>query len=175
MLLEDIPYEFKELNIFEEPGASVLKKINPINQIPVLDDNGTVIWDSRQIFNYINSQHQLQKMDWEQENLLTAIDGAMNAGVSLLLMHRSGIDKTSDIMYVKRQRERIYLILDFLQEQIAQKNIGATWNFHTMSIYAFLDWAQFREIVDIKDRKILLDLFQTYCNKEIVLKTKIEI
>src|SRR5688572_7794625 len=88
ILLENIPYEFKELNIFEGQDSIDLNKVNPINQIPVLMDGTKPIWDSRQIFNYLNARHGFQSLDWEDENLLTAIEGAMSAGISLLLMKR---------------------------------------------------------------------------------------
>src|SRR4051794_32977946 len=103
LLLANLPHEFKELNIFEGQDAVDLNKLNPINQIPVLVDGDNTIWDSRQVFNYLNSLHRFQNMDWKDENLLTAIDGALSAGVSLLLMKRSGINTQEPIMYVQRQ------------------------------------------------------------------------
>lgn len=172
MLLENTPYEFKEMNIFDGPDVQKLKSINPINQIPVLTDDEKTIWDSRQIFNYLNSKHQFQKMDWQSENQLTAIEGAMLAGISLVLMKRSGISMTEPVMYVKRQQERIESILDYLTPYIKEHGMK-TWDFSTMSLYCFLDWARFREVCQLGQRPECLALLEKYQDKTIVQLTQI--
>lgn len=171
MLMEQLNYEFRELNIFGEHAVE-LNKINPINQIPVLVDGEVTIWDSRQIFNYLNAFHRFQNMDWEDENKLTAIDGAMNSAVSILLMQRSGINTSEPFMYVKRQKDRIESILDFLEPYI-QDQAQNEWNFHSISIYCFLDWAQFRSLIDLTNRPDCIEFLKKYANKEIVRKTAI--
>ena len=172
VLLETTPYDFKEMNIFEAQGALELNKINPINQIPVLIDGENTIWDSRQIFNYLNSIHRFQNMDWNDENFLTAIDGAMNAGVSLLLMKRSGIDTDGPFMYVLRQKERMESILDYLKPYLLDKGLKE-WNFHTISLYCFLDWAVFREIIKIDHRPECQNFLHHYKHKSILTLTEI--
>lgn len=172
MLLEGLPYDFKEMNIFEGQDAIDLNKINPINQIPVLVDGENTIWDSRVIFSYLNSIHRFQNISWQDENILTAIDGAMNAGVSLLLMKRSGISTTEPYMYTVRQKDRMESILDFLKPFIKDHAMN-TWDFHTMSIYAFLDWATFRGLITLDHRPDCLALLNQYKDKSIVIETQI--
>ena len=172
MLLEGIPYEFKELNIFEGQDAVELNKINPINQIPVLTDGEISIWDSRIVFNYLNSIHRFQNFDWQDENTLTAIDGAMNAGVSLLLMKRSGINTTEPYMYVVRQKDRMDSILDYLKPFIKEHALN-NWDFHTISLYAYLDWAVFRGLINLENRPECLELLDKYKDKSIVIETQI--
>jgi glutathione S-transferase len=172
MLMENIPFDFKEINIYEKPGSEILKKINPINQIPVLVHGEKTIWDSRIIFNYLNEKHQFETMDWEDENRLTAIDGALNAGVALLLMKRSNIDINQDFMIVNRHKERIESILDYLEpyvENEAMKN----WNFNIMSIYSFLDWGLFREILDLSHRPLFEKFMEIHRSRPIVQSTQI--
>lgn len=171
MLLEKTPYEFKEVDIFGA-DAELLKTINPVNQIPVLLDENQKIWDSRAIFNYLNMIHRFQNMDWDDENLLTAIDGAMNSGVTLLLMKRSGVNVKEPLMYLDRQKERIETVLDYLKPYIEGPALSH-WNFHTMSIYCFLDWATFRSIIDLSKRPECLALLENYAEKQIVKDTQI--
>lgn len=172
MMLENIPYEFKELNIFETQDAVELNKVNPINQVPVLTDGEITIWDSRQIFNYLNAIHRFQNIDWKDENILTAIDGAMNAGVALLLMKRSGINTTEPYMYVVRQKDRMESILDYLKPFIKEHALN-TWDFHTASLYCFLDWAVFRGLMTLEQRPDCQQLLDTYKDKLIVKRTEI--
>ena len=172
IIMENVNYEFKELNIFEGQDAVELNKINPINQIPVLTDGEITIWDSRQIFNYLNSIHRFQNIDWNDENLLTAIDGAMNAGVSLLLMKRSGININEPSMYIGRQKDRIESIMDYLAPFIRDHSLKS-WDFHTISLYCFLDWARFRDIFKFDHRPECLALLEKYKDLEIVKTTAI--
>ena len=138
MLMETVPYEFKELNIFKTEDALTLNKVNPVNQIPVLLDGERAIWDSRQIFNYLNSLHKLHNMSWEDENTLTAIEGAMNSGVALLLMKRSGMNISEPYMYVNRQKERIESVVSYMKPYLVGEGLKE-WSFITMTLYAFLD------------------------------------
>jgi glutathione S-transferase len=170
--MENVNYEFKELNIFEGQDAVELNKIYPINQIPVLTDGEITIWDSRQIFNYLNSIHRFQNIDWNDENLLTAIDGAINAGVSLLLMKRSGININEPSMYIGRQKDRIESIMDYLAPFIRDHSLKS-WDFHTISLYCFLDWARFRDIFKFDHRPECLALLEKYKDLEIVKTTAI--
>jgi glutathione S-transferase len=172
ILMDQISYEFKELSIFEEQHASILKKINPINQIPVLVDRENTIWDSRVIFNYLNSIHRFQNMDWKDENQLTAIDGALNSGVSLLLMKRSGINISDSLMYVNRQKERIESILDYLKPYIKDEGLHE-WNFHSISLYCFLDWANFREIISLENRPECMSFLEQHKTKPSIINTEI--
>lgn len=172
ILLDQTPYEFEELNIFETEDAIKLNKINPINQVPAFKDGKTVIWDSRQIFNYLNALHRYQNMDWDDENQLTAIDGAISSAVSLLLMKRSSINIDEQYMYVVRLKDKIQSILDHLKPFIEGEAL-TNWNFHTISLYCFLDWAVFRGLLKLDNRPECQALLDKYKDLDIVIKTQI--
>lgn len=172
MLLETIPYEFKELNIFETEDAQTLNKINPVNQIPVLLDGEAKIWDSRQIFNYINLNHKLHNMDWDDENMITAIDGAMNSGITLLLLKRSDINIEESCMFVNRQKERIESVMNFMKPYLLKEGLKE-WNFISITMYCFLDWARFRNIFDVAAYPEAVKFLETHSNKEIVKSTSL--
>lgn len=172
MLMENIPYEFKELNIFETEDAITLNKINPVNQIPVLLDGEEPVWDSRQIFNYINQKHKLHAMGLKDENTLTAVESAMNSAVSLLLMKRSSMNIDEPFMFVNRQKERIESVLDYVKPYIENDGLKE-WNFITMTIYCFLDWAKFRNLASFDHRPECQKFIDHHSAKNIVKLTEI--
>lgn len=172
MLLGDIPYEFKEINVFDTEDSLALNKINPVNQVPVFTDGDRTIWDSRQIFYYINLHHKLHNMHWEDENLLTAVEGAMSSGITLLLMKRSGMNIDEPYMYVNRQKERIESVLDYLKPYIENEGMKE-WNFITMSLYCFLDWGQFRGIMSLDNRPECKKFLAQHAERPEVIKTQI--
>lgn len=172
MLMENIPYEFKEVNVFETDDAIALNKINPLNQIPVLQDGELTILDSRQIFNYLNLMHKLHNMNWEDENTLTIVTGAMDSGITLLLMKRSGMNINEPYMYVNRQKERIDSVMNYMKPYMSGDGLKE-WNFITMSLYCFLDWANFREIIKLSDYPEAEKFLAAHADKAIVKKTAI--
>ncbi len=172
MLMESIPYELQELNIYETQDGLTLNKVNPTNQIPVLMDGDQRIWDSRVIYNYLNRKHKLYpELSIDEENLITAIDGAMTSAINLLLMKRSGMNTDENFMFINRQKERIESVLDFLKPYLGHQGLNE-WNFVTISLYTLLDWGVYRNILDLKDRPECQKFLQTHGTRLIVQKTQ---
>ncbi len=172
MLMHELPFNFKEMNIYETQDAVLLNKINPLNQIPVLQHDDKTIWDSRQIFQYLNHLHRFQTLDWKEENLLTALEGAMDSGIALMLMKRSGMNVDENFMYINRQKERIDSVLDYLAPLLEEKEF-TDWNFASMTLFAFLDWALFRNIINIDHRTECKRFLETHANRAAVIATAI--
>jgi glutathione S-transferase len=143
MAMEHIPYEFKSLNIYDTPGALELNKVNPLNQIPCLLDNGQPIWDSRVMLQYLGKKHGWPELSVTDENRMTAIQGMMDAGVGLFLMKKSEI--SLDAMYPQRLKDRIVSVMNWLAPWMASPEAGE-WNHVTLTLYAGLDWMKFREL-----------------------------
>ena len=172
MVMEEIPYDLKELNIYETEDGLKLNKINPVNQIPVLIDGEQTIWDSRQIFNYINLHHKLHNIDWQDENMLTAIEGAMTSAVALLQMSRCGMNIDEPFVYVNRQKERIESVLNYVKPYLENEGLKE-WSFITMTLYSFIDWAKFRNIVSFDHRPECDKFMAAHASRKIVTDTAI--
>lgn len=172
LLLGNTPYEFKEINPYEGQDAIDLNKINPINKIPVFTDGDLTIWDSRQIFNYLNGIHRFQNMDWNDENQLTAIDEMMSAGIALMQMKRSGINIEENYMFISRQRDRVQSILDYLKPFMTGEGL-TEWNFQVMAIYSYIDWDNFRSISKLDQNPVCQDFLKAHKDRPVVFKTQI--
>lgn len=172
MLMQDLPYEFQEMNIFEGQDAVLLNKINPLNQVPVLKHGEKTIWDSRQIFQYLNQIHGFESLSWEDENLLTAIEGAMASGIALLMMKRSGMNIEENFMYINRQKDRIESVLDYLKPWLSSK-ASHEWSFSAMSLFSFLEWAMFRSIISIDKRPECQKFLESHSQRPEVTATQI--
>lgn len=143
MAMENIPFEFKVINIYEAPGAAELMKLNPTNQIPCLIDDGKPVWDSRIILQHLARKHKWEQLSLDQENRMTAIERMMDAGVGLFLMKKSDFDQTA--MYPQRLNDRIVSVMNWLSAWMATPEAGE-WNQVTLTLYAGLDWMRFRDI-----------------------------
>ena len=165
LLLHGTPFELKVVNYLEEAGNDYLKSVNPVNKLPVLLDGEKTIFDSRIIFNYLTLKNKWPKLTDEQENILTAIDGAMDSSINLFMLKRGGLDLNSGNAFIDRQKERIPLVLNYLTPWVKtlDEKRPADWNFLSMSLYSYLYWVEFRGMYNLEkhpDLKQFLEKFK---------------
>jgi glutathione S-transferase len=167
-----VAYEFKAINYLEENDALFLKNINPINKIPILLIDGKPLYDSRVIYNYLSQENICPKLSIEEENILSAIDAAMDSSINLFSLRRGGLDlKNCNNPYIKRQEDRVYLILDYLLPWI--KKESTSWNFLTMSLYSYIYWGQFREILSLESYPEFNTFLEKNTNRPGIIETDI--
>ena len=54
--LNDTDYEFVNMDIFAGPGRALLKEKNPALKVPALEDGEQMVFDSREIFRYLQTK-----------------------------------------------------------------------------------------------------------------------
>ncbi|PIP93432.1 MAG: glutathione S-transferase [Bdellovibrio sp. CG12_big_fil_rev_8_21_14_0_65_39_13] len=149
LLLNKAPYQFEKINLADLNDREKLKTLSPLLKIPLITDEGTKIWDSRQIFRYLQEKGMHQNTNWDQENLLTAIDGISDSLIQLYLVERSGTTMDRKNTYGKANLDRIDLSSEFLDQAVSQNKFNQ-WNYLSISLYCLIDWANFRERYDFK-------------------------
>ncbi|WP_371193634.1 glutathione S-transferase family protein [Glaciecola sp. SC05] len=148
LLMAEMDYEFVIVDVYASEDRAMLIKQNPTLKIPMLDDDGLVVFDSRMIFQYLVDKKRACPLDFAQQNLLTSIDSANDSLVNLFLLRLSKVNIEQDALYFRLQNERIEAVLKHLEEVI-ESNAFAKWNFLGMSLFAMLDWIKFRELYDL--------------------------
>lgn len=174
MLNNAIDFEFKVINYLEKKeDAEYLAQLSPINKIPVLMAGDEKIFDSRVIFNYLTRRHQLKTLTMAEENIQTAIQSCMDVSVNLLLLKMGGLNLENENWYIQRQRERIPLSMNFILPWLTSLDIKnkSDWNYQTMTLFSYLDWAHFRELPEIKDFPTLTDFVIKFKNAKFVRET----
>lgn len=159
LLLVSQPYEFISLNIFETAGRETLVQLNPTRKVPMLQDGELVIFDSGVIFRYLCQKLQLPALSWVDENRLTMINAVNDSLVELLLCQRSGFDTNSDKLFFNLQHERVIGTLQVLEQQAATGQF-TDWDYLAISLYSLLDWAEFRQLADLKPYPALQQFMQ---------------
>ncbi|KMQ76660.1 glutathione S-transferase family protein [Marinobacter subterrani] len=169
ILLDEERYEFINLDIYGE-GRDELRRNNPTLKIPVLEDEGQEIYDSRIIARYVSAKQGRDPLTWDQQNQLTMIDGANDSAVTLLLSEKSGIDTHQDVMFHKLQRERIATTLKVLAEMV-QEGKFEEWNYPAICLYCLIDWLDFRNLEDFAGVESLLAFRDSHKDKPWVAQT----
>lgn len=155
LLLAKTAHEFINLNIFAGQDRDTLASLNPTLRIPMLDDNGQVIFDSGVIYRYLATKCDFANLSWYQENQLTVINAVNDSLVMLLQLNRSGFDTNDDKLFFNLQRERVATSLYVLEQQAANGEF-ASWNYVAMALYSLVDWTLFRELLELDDYPALL-------------------
>lgn len=138
-------HDFVDMQIFAGADRDALLKMNPTGKIPMLDDNGTAVFDSRVIFRYLTQKLEFPVLSWEQENHLTLIDAANDSFVSILLLQRSDIDVTNDALFFNLQHDRVEATLAELDNLVA-KGFFNDWHYPSICLYCLIDWVEFRQL-----------------------------
>ncbi len=168
--------EFKAINYLEIPAdEAYLKSVSPINKIPVLLSSEGTIFESRVIASYLTKKHYWEPLSLEQENILSMIDAANDVAVNLFLMKRSGFDVDTRNWYIDRQHERVRTCLDNLEKWVVKQSETnpAHWNYVTMSLLSYVDWAVFRKMADFSKHPGLTDFVSRFKSKPGVSETAI--
>lgn len=170
--------EFKAINYLEIPAdAEYLKSVSPINKIPILISSDGTIFESRVIANYLSQRFGWPALTLEQENMLSMIDAANDVAVNLFLLKRSGFNVDSSSWYIDRQNERVRTCLDILEKWVVRQNETnpAHWNYVTMSLLSYVDWALFRKMADFSKHPGLTDFIVRFKTKHGVAETAIPV
>ncbi|MBT0585249.1 glutathione S-transferase family protein [Alteromonas oceanisediminis] len=146
--LSAVEHEFINMQIFDGPDREQLAAQNPAMKIPMLDDDGNVIFDSRVIYRYVSDKLKYPSPSWDQENQLTVIDAVNDSLVQILLLQRSNINTDDDKMYFRLQRERADISLLYLNEQVQQGQFD-DWHYPSICLYCLIDWIEFRTLHDL--------------------------
>jgi len=155
LLLANQSYQFVNMHIFAEEDRQALLALNPTLKIPMLEQEGEVIFDSGVIYRFLAAQFQLPALSWYQENQLTVINAVNDSLVALFLCQRSGLDTNEDRLFFNVQKERIVASLFVLEQQAANQEF-TDWNYIAMALFSLLDWVLFRELLELDEYPALL-------------------
>ena len=155
MYLTDHGHTFVNMQIFEGPDRAELARRNPTMKIPMLEDDGQMLFDSRVIYRYLAQKFAQPALSWDQENLLTLIDAANDSLVQLMILKRSEVDIDEPRLYFRIQRERVANVLAELNKQ-AEQGAFRQWGYPAISLYCMLDWTRFRALSDISPYPALM-------------------
>lgn len=178
MITHAIPFELRILNFVDDAvAANELRKETPINKVPILTtDDGSKIFDSRVIIEFLRKRNSLPELSLENENRVSAIYSCLDVSVILFLMRRSGYDLTASNFYLDRQKERLPRNLDYLRDWAEGLDPAkpADWNYASMSLLCFLEWASARaQTIDLAKEPVFEGFLRRFSRAPGVFETKL--
>jgi glutathione S-transferase len=146
VLLQDKDFIFNKVTL--DKDAERIMQHSPIGKIPFLKDGSTVIWDSRQIYEYLRQKFNIPEMSWQRQNYLTAISELNDALVVIFYFRKEGF-KPEDNFFAKKNFDRSLRLLSYLEKECSE--LAKNWDFAAMSLFCALDWANYREVIKLSD------------------------
>ncbi|WP_372625115.1 glutathione S-transferase family protein [Arsukibacterium sp.] len=174
LFLADTSCEFVRLNILDGSDREKLAAMNPTLRVPMLEEDGNVIFDSGVIFRYLAAKTKATTkggpLSWYQENQLTVINAVNDSLVMLYQCSRSGFDTNDDKLFFNLQRERIATSMYVLEQQAANAEF-ANWNYPAIALYSLLDWILFRELLELDEYPALLAFIDQQQQQPMVIES----
>lgn len=134
-----------------DAGQAALREVSPIRKVPVAVIDGRTLYDSRVIIDWLTLTRGWGTLApprdrWHEQNLLNAIDGALDSVIQLFYLRRDGvaIDGTP---YAQRQLDRADAIFAWLAGELGRRE---GFGLVEISLVAALDWMEFRNAYPVE-------------------------
>lgn len=129
-----------------DAGMAQLREVSPIRKVPVAVIDGRTLYDSRVIIDWLTTTRgwggvQPPRDRWREQNLLNAIDGALDSVIQLFYLRRDGVS-VDGTPYAQRQLERADAIFAWLGKELSPEAFALP----EISVCCALDWMDFRNV-----------------------------
>ena len=126
-------------------GMAQLREVSPIRKVPVALVDGRTLFDSRAIIDWMLLTRGYGGLApprdrWREQNLLNAIDGALDSVIQLFYLRRDKVE-VSGTPFDLRQRERAAAIFAWLGKELTDDK---AFGLPEISLVCALDWMDFR-------------------------------
>jgi len=128
-----------------DAGMAQLREVSPIRKVPVAVVDGRLLYDSRVIIDWLVTTRGWGGIEpprdrWHEQNLLNAIDGALDSVIQLFYLRRDGVT-VDGTPYAQRQLDRADAIFAWLATRLRPEAFALP----EISLACALDWMDFRK------------------------------
>jgi glutathione S-transferase len=167
----ELPFEL--ISTAGDEGQEALRAVTPIWKAPVAEIDGEVVFDSHVIVEYLVRRHGYGPLrtaggaSWLREhNLITAIDGALDAGANLQQLARDGVEPDK-AAYLVKQRDRMKSALTWVEGKLRgqwfteEPRLGLA----EIALVTALDWMIFRKRYDVDSHDGLVKFLAAHSDR----------
>ena len=138
-----------------DAGMAQLREVSAIRKVPVAVVDGRTLYDSRVIIDWLVTTRgwggvQPPRDRWREQNLLNAIDAALDSVIQLFYLRRDGVT-VDGTPYAQRQLDRADAIFAWLGKELSPDAFGLA----EISVCCGLDWMDFRNVYPTERAKAL--------------------
>lgn len=175
----NIAYDYHEVSSMADPTPADLElvsKNNPAMKIPILEDNGQNILDSRIIIQYLlktygdNPNPDFDtSVTLEKENQLTVLYAVADSALLRFLVGKTHPETNMDSGYMNKSLERIQSGLTHLNQD---ETFGKSFGLPELWSIFLLEWFAARNVYDWSGHENLKTLYKQYKNRPSINDTR---
>lgn len=175
----ELGLSFEWVDTSTEAGQAALRAKNPVWKVPTVELGEQVIFDSRVITEHLLRRHgpgplaPLAEDDPSTRNVMTAIDGAVDALINVLYLQRDGVGKGQS-SYVVKQHERAAAALGWVDGQVDDVWLGRAKAFGLpeLALVTALEWMRFRDMYAVERHPALVRCIEHHGARESLVATR---
>lgn len=151
VVAEEVGEPIEWIDTATEAGQAALREVTPIRKVPVAVAGERTLFDSRVIIEWMTTTRGWGTLApprdvWREDNLVNAIDAALDSVIQLFYLRRDGI-AVDGTAFAQRQLERADAIFAWLDGQLAadRRGFSAGFGLAELTLVCALDWMEFRK------------------------------
>jgi glutathione S-transferase len=150
VVADEVGQPLELINTATDAGMAELREVSPIRKVPVAKLDGRTLFDSHVIIDWLvttRGWHGLAppRDPWRTQNLVNAIDAALDATIQLFYLKRDGV-AVAGSPYAKRQLERADAIFAWLAGELVEpRTFEGAFGLPELALVTTLDWMDFRK------------------------------
>jgi glutathione S-transferase len=151
VVAEEVGEPIEWIDTATEAGQAALREVTPIRKVPVAVAGERTLFDSRVIIAWMTMTRGWGTLApprdaWREDNLVNAIDAALDSVIQLFYLRRDGI-AVDGTAFAQRQLERADAIFAWLGGQLAadRRGFAAGFGLAELTLVCALDWMDFRK------------------------------
>ncbi len=174
-----IDYDYHEVSSMADPtpeDLAYVTKNNPAMKVPILEDNGKTIIDSRIIADYLLRQSDKTiaegfdaAMNDEKEHHLTILYAVADAALMRFIIPKTHPEIDLNTGYMARSLDRIKSGLTYLE---GDDTFGKTFGLPELLSMFLLEWFAARNVYDWSGHEKFSALYEEHKNRKSIILTK---
>ncbi len=185
-----LPFE-RDITMATKRPIESFSKLNPTLKVPVLEDDGEVVFDSNLIIEYLLRTYPIPETEgshpplapaltrlefhWEDARVLGTLNALEDAAVIIRQLGVAGLDPES-VPFLGRQQARMNSCLDWLEAKVRTQAPEGFWpgffSVADISLVCALDFADKHQIYKWQDRTSLKERVEQLSQRPSVTATR---
>lgn len=179
VVAHELGVDVELINTVDDAAQEQMRAINPVWKVPTATIGELHLFDSATICEYLlhnrgpGSLARFQGDNVHERNLLTVIDGTLDALINTLYLGRDDVDASSSA-YMRKQHERAHAGMCWLEQwatgawlsQVQQLGLPE------IAMVTTLEWMQFRGTYDVQQHPKLAALGAQWAERESFATTR---
>jgi glutathione S-transferase len=179
VVMLELGLAFEWVDASTDAGQAALRRLNPLWKVPAVDLDGQVIFDSRVITEHLLLRHgpgpiaPLAADDLEARNVITVVDGALDALINVLYLGRDGVSR-QQASYLGKQVERATAALEWLDARADDGWLtrARVFGLPELVLVTALEWMRFRDVYDTARHPGLMRCVERHGGRESLVATR---